>query len=139
MATKKENAMTTKSKFNPKLYQDKPRIYRPVPGAPRVLKLFIWDEVATEYQPKGYEARRYETAADGSTSRKKKSFETLDEARHWQRGVESPLHEMAPSNLDRGPLFAQIVHEWKRRKLRIGGITHHFWEGSVLSCKFSYR
>lgn len=116
MATKKENAMTTKHKFNPKLYQDKPRIYRPVPGAPRVLKLYVWDEEALEYRPNGYEARRYETAADGATSRKKKSFETLEEARYWQRGVESPLHEMAPSNLDRGPLFAQIVHEWKRRK-----------------------
>ena len=116
MATKKENAMTTKHKFNQKHYQDKPRIYRPVPGAPRVLRLFVWDEGALEYRPNGYEARRYETAADGATSRKKKSFETLEEARYWQRGVESPLHEMAPANLDRGPLFAEVVQAWKRRK-----------------------
>jgi integrase len=116
MANRKENAMTMTAKFNPKQYQGKPRIYRPVPGAPRVLRLYVWNPAALEYEPKGYEARRYETAADGTASRKKKSFETLEEARHWQRGVESPGHEMAPAKLDRGPLFADIVREWKGRK-----------------------
>ena len=108
--------MTMTVKFNPKQYQEKPRIYRPVPGAPRVLRLYVWNPTAQEYEPKGYEARRYETAADGTATRKKKSFETLEEARHWQRGVESPGHEMAPANLDRGPLFADVVREWKGRK-----------------------
>lgn len=116
MANRKENAMTTTVKFNPKLYQGKPRIYRPVPGAPRVLRLHVWNPEALEYEPNGYEARRYETGADGTAIRRKKSFETLEEARFWQRGVESPGHEMAPSNLDRGPLLAEVIHEWKRRK-----------------------
>src|SRR5207245_1643029 len=109
--TGKANAMTTTNKFNPKLHQEKPRVYRPVPGAPRVLRLYVWDTGSQEYQPKGYEARRYEIATNGQPVRKKKSFDALDEARKWQMGVE-PQTNASTANFDLGPTFSDIVDEW---------------------------
>ncbi len=88
MASRKENAMTMTTKFNPKQYQGKPRIYRPVPGAPRVLRLYVWNQSVLEYEPKGYEARRYETAANGTAIRKKKWVLSLDGAK---RGIQRNL------------------------------------------------
>ena len=31
-----------KSKFDPKTYQNKDRVYRPIPGANNILRLWVW-------------------------------------------------------------------------------------------------
>lgn len=115
MAPKKEIPVTTK--FNPKQYQDKARIYRPVVGAPRVLRLWVWDADRLEYTPpeqgKCYEARRYEMR-DGRRVRVKSYFDSLEAARAWQTGRdETPTH--APHQADTGKRFSEIVEEWKKR------------------------
>jgi hypothetical protein len=36
--------------FNTKIYQQKERVYSAVPKAPRISRLWIWDEAAREYK-----------------------------------------------------------------------------------------
>lgn len=113
--------MTTK--FNPKVYQGKARVYSAVPKAPRVSRLWIWDAVSEEYKaPESgniYYAARYETDAEGNKRRRYESFATLEEARHWQSGdaLAMPVAAPQPKVVERtGPLFRDIMDEWKRRR-----------------------
>jgi hypothetical protein len=74
-------------KFNVKVYQGKVRVYTAVPKAPRISRLWIWDEAAKEYkvpeQGNVYYAARYENDAQGNKKRKYESFATLEVARNW--------------------------------------------------------
>jgi|GEM_PF-1217727 len=78
--------MTTK--FNPKVYQDKKRIWKKVPGAVLMFKILEWDGRFNDYRepPRGnkYLAKRHELA-DGKKKLATKTFETLEQARSWQQ------------------------------------------------------
>lgn len=120
--------MTTTKKFNPKEFKEKYRIYRPVPGALRVQRLYLWDQARGEYRipefGNSYEARRYEVTPEGRTVRKKKCFATLEDARLWQAGATmlSPeptaLNAAARTSISKsaGPSFRNVVAEWKKRR-----------------------
>lgn len=114
---------STKGKFNPAVYLGKPRIYRPVAGAPRVSRLFVWNEELKLYQTpessKAYMARRYEPNQNGTLQRKTHFFETLDGARKWQAGV-AEVYEAADQvrkevRIQSGPPVRALIEEWKRR------------------------
>jgi integrase len=111
-------------KFNPKVYQGKDRVYPPVPGAPNVRKILIWDEDKKEYKPpargKIYLARRYEIDIRGKKFRKSEYFESLESARNWQsfisvEGGEVQSFESSVKKSD-APTFQEIFLEWKKRK-----------------------
>ena len=74
-------------KFNPKKYRGKQKVYIAVPFAPRVSRLWAWDDKNQEYrapnEQKCYMARRWEKTDD----RKKRTyqfFDSLEDARLWQ-------------------------------------------------------
>ena len=77
-----------KSKFDPRKYQNKERIYRPILGATNILRLWVWSKEKEEYRApergKIFDARRYEYNEKGGRQRVKRTFETLEEARAWQ-------------------------------------------------------
>ena len=84
-------------KFDSKVYHNKNRIYRPVPGATNILRLWVWSAEKKEYRmpERGnvFDARRYEYNGQGGRRRVKRYFETLEEARAWQNyagGIPSP-------------------------------------------------
>ncbi|HET9241012.1 MAG TPA: tyrosine-type recombinase/integrase [Oligoflexus sp.] len=123
-------------KFNPKVYQGKDRVYPPVPGAPNVRKILIWDENKKEYRPpergKLYFARRYERDSFGRKNRRSEYFESLEHARDWLSFIDkNPQHVPAVSNATsgvQGPTFREVVEEWKVRKfpgLRQGTRVHY--------------
>jgi integrase len=131
-------------KFNPKHYQEKKRIYRPVAGAKLIAKVLAWDEEKLEYRepPRGncYLARRVEIVGE-KRRLVAQSFETLEAARNWQLrivsgGVDGLSFEVAPTIttavvvgskeepprvsepvkvVAAGPLFRDVVDQWRRR------------------------
>jgi len=107
-------------KFNTKTYQDKERVYSAVPKAPRISRLWIWDEITREYKTPAsgnvYYAAKYETDAKGEKRRMYKSFATLEEARIWQyEQCQTPV--VLPSGkMTGGPSFGEMMEEWKRRR-----------------------
>lgn len=97
-----------KDKFNPKNYQEKDRVYRPVPGCVNIQRLWIWNKDEREYQSpergKIYEVRRYELKPDGTKRRVTKYCQILDEGRSWQNGTDegeppSRLKPLVPMSL----------------------------------------
>jgi hypothetical protein len=119
-------------KFDPKLYLHRNRIYRPVVGAPRILRLWVWDSEVLQYQSpnqgKCYEARRYELDSSGKRIRKKQYFQTLEEARKWQMGdgpnTASYLSSIQGSerineSLEpkiQGPKLREVIEKWRAKK-----------------------
>jgi integrase len=115
------------------MYIGKDRMYRPVPGAPRISKLYVWDEKKKEYfvseSSKPYMARRYEPSLNGMRSRRTQFFDCLDEARMWQAGTEN-LHNDVEQDRDQGegqtsvrgqtvvsgPRFHEVMEQWKKKK-----------------------
>jgi integrase len=125
-----QNSKIRSSKFNSKSFLGKDRIYRPVPGAPRVSKLYSWDDQRKEYVVsdigKSYMARRYEPDKDGVLSRKTQFFDTLDDARKWQSGVEEKFQKItfAQSHLNENSnrKLIEVVTVWKKRSFP--GLAH---------------
>jgi integrase len=123
-------------KFNPKNY-GKTRIYIAVPNAPRISRLWVWHEVAKEYQAptqgKCYMVGRYEMQG-GSRKRKYRFFGILEEAREWQQAGEK---ETLPAFLEEkkqvtGPLFHDVISEWKQRCFpAIAASTHISYENLI--------
>jgi integrase len=110
-------------KFNSKTYAGKPRIYVSVPRAPRISRLWIWNKNAKEYRApengKPYMVGRYETDSLGTRKRRYQFFSSVEEARVWQSGVEtSPVlpTETEKPKVRSGPLFRDLIEEWKRRR-----------------------
>jgi hypothetical protein len=110
----------TKTKFNPKVFSGKARMYRPVLGAPRISKLYIWNTDRKEYlvpeTGKPYMARRYEVSLKGGSSRTTQFFSTLDEARKWQMASSDSEKATATSaTLEKsGPKLSDVVLTWKK-------------------------
>jgi integrase len=105
------------SKFNPKIRQERDRIYNKIPNTTGIQRVFNW--CGTEYVGGTYEARRYE----GKT-RLRRSFNSLKEAKDWQAGK---VQTEAVVNI--GKVFGEVVAEWKRRTfptLRLS--TQHKYE-----------
>jgi len=126
-------------KFNSKTYQGKKRIYRPVAGATLISRVLVWDEKRSDYRepPRGtnYLARRVEIV-DGERKLVAQSFDSLESAKNWQmRIVDDGTNEPAVGSQTvlktqlistrkslrnaslegGGPLFCEVVEQWKRR------------------------
>ncbi len=112
---------------NLKTYQGKQRIYAKIPNAPRVSRLWVWDEGAKEYRtPSGgkqYYAYRYEVSNTGSQKRIYQFFNALEDAKNWQIAgtgfLALPKHSNIPEAREsesNSPLFGDIVQEWKKRR-----------------------
>lgn len=103
--------------LNPKNYLGKARIYISVPRAPRISRLWEWDERMTEYRPKTYMAKRYDSDITGHRKRVVRFFDSVEMARTWQVGGEEFLTTARPEKKKgaNGPLFREVVEEWKRR------------------------
>lgn len=134
MAPEKEISMT---KFNPKHFQNKKRVYLKVPRANLVTRLFCWNEIKNEYLPptsgKPYFARRYEIDAFGKRTLKGSYFRSLEEARSWQQSSQcgrSGMNETSQNGTlsvgqqngtvelmknQREPTLREIYDEWKTR------------------------
>lgn len=92
-----------------------------IPNETKISRLWIWDEKAKEYRTpplgKCFLTNRYEETSDGNRKRIFRFFENLEETRQWQRGMEK---EEAPKSVSQaspktGPLFRDVIEEWKRR------------------------
>ena len=126
-------------KFNAKKFLGKKRIYRPVSGATLISRVLVWDDDKSEYRepPRGtkYLARRAEVL-EGQRKLVAQSFDTLEAAKNWQLRIVVPPEGGANSvsqsrqilSQDRthlvngkpalgvgGPLFCEVVDEWKSR------------------------
>jgi len=137
--------MTTK--FNPKKFQNKTRVYAPVPGAQLLSRVYEWDSGRQEYRcaARGmkYLARRREPV-DGKRVLKAKAFATLEEARGWQARTgeaqsasvleaptpaPAPLATTAVESSASSPPFRAVVEEWKRRSvLKLSKSTQAVYE-----------
>jgi len=120
--------------MNLKQYLGKKRVYTKVPIAPRVSRLWVWDEKAGEYRApvdgKQYYGYRYENDFSGATKRVYQSFDSLDSTRKWQAGTTAVAIEnsdngdvsdaegvvQSSEEVSNNPLFGQIVEEWKKRR-----------------------
>ena len=115
-------------KFSQKTYQGKDRIYRPVPGATGILRLWVWDKGAAEYRTpsegKLYDARRYEPNVFGGKTRVKRYFATLDEARAWQNHLRHPASDAdgaadGTPKTPKGPTFREIYEAFLAKKVSV--------------------
>lgn len=108
------------------------RIYTPVPRAPRISRLWIWDELSKEYrapeQGSAFVARRYEQGEDRKRKRTSGFFASLDEAREWQAGVSTAINRdgvlshsvsVEEPKEDVGPVFGEIVERWRKKKFSV--------------------
>ena len=118
VALEKELSM----KFDPKIYQNKHKVWTPVAGANLISRLWVWNEDKREYrEPKGkrYLARRRQEK-DGTKKLVSSMHETLEAARTWQRSEPKPAETVKAVTEQHakptGPSFGEIVDEWKRRK-----------------------
>lgn len=115
MAQKKEQ---TVKKLNPKQYEGKNRIYRAVIGAPRISRLYVWNNDRKEYllpiSGKYYLAKKYEPDANGKPIRISEYFSTLEEARKWQASQETQIKADGVLT-DLGPVLGTLIEEWKTR------------------------
>jgi hypothetical protein len=115
--------MNTTIKFNPKVYQGKPRVYVSVPRASRISRLWVWEESSQEYvsPPRGkcYMVKRYETNSFGVRKRRVQFFASLEEARDWQAGgtLETTNDEevIETGHVTTSRTFQEVVEEWKHR------------------------
>lgn len=112
-------------KLNPRIYGGKDRIYTSIPKAPRISRLWVWDELAQEYispvHIKFYMAKRYDVGVNGKRRRVVQFFFALEEARKWQVGCGAQKKDIATSGIaisfdDDSPFFGEIIKEWKRRR-----------------------
>src|SRR5258708_20528743 len=108
------------TKFNPKEYAGKDRIYVAIPNARRVSCLWVWDAEEGEYrapsQGKCYMVGRYESEAEGKRRRKYQFFSSIDDGRQWQEEKEAQVVEPIPTtSAQSGPLFRLVIAEWRRR------------------------
>jgi len=55
-------------------------------------------------------------SAEGIRKRKYESFSVLEEAREWQSGQPENPQLQSPKPASSGPLFREILEEWKRRR-----------------------
>lgn len=94
-------------KFNPKVYQGKPRVFSSV--AHGISRLWKWN--GTEYVPPERGCVYYATRRRGG-KRESGAFQTLPEARAWQ-GSEAESNSSVVSD---GKTFREVVAEYKRRK-----------------------
>ncbi|MEK6774108.1 MAG: tyrosine-type recombinase/integrase [Bdellovibrionota bacterium] len=97
------------SRFNPKIYQGKDRIYTKVSGYANISKLWIWFEKESEYQPpirgNSYYARKRATTG----KRLSNTFSTLNEAKEWQRKAEAFENKKVAPDI----LFKDVVEKFK--------------------------
>ncbi len=120
--------MKNKKIFNPRLYQDKDRVYSKVEKG--ISKCWQWDVHIKEYKFNYYEARK-----KGLLKKEdKKTFQDLKTAKNWLYNV------VAIDNADNSPKFAEVLEKWKLNhysKIRRGSQiyyenkTQHF--GNFLS------
>lgn len=112
-------------KFNPNVYGGKDRIYTSIHKAPRISRLWVWDEIAQEYispsHIKCYMAKRYDVGMNGKRRRVVQFFDNLEEARKWQVGraahkKSDGVLAIAVSCDDDSPFFGEMIVEWKRRR-----------------------
>jgi integrase len=124
------------TKFNPKLFQNKKRVYVKVPRANLVTRLYYWNDEKKEYlspeSGRPYFARRYETDHFGKRTLKGAYFLSLDEARLWQQAapgqgnaISSSPTNLAPTTTEqyadsdeapiKTPTLREIYVEWKSR------------------------
>lgn len=106
------------TKFNPRNYVGKDRIYVAIPNAPRISRLWMWDSDEKQYctptQGKGYMVGRYESDAEGNRKRRYQFFSSIEDGRQWQEGKEIK-EATETSSVASGPLFKDVIAEWKRR------------------------
>jgi integrase len=130
------------SKFDPKIYAGKARVYLPVPGAQGILKVWRWladkGEYAAPIRGGRYVARRWEGKPGGGRSRTTAYFETLDEARAW-RSNHSPdsTVDLLPTTMgsfgispakELGPTLSEVLVEFRKRhypKLARGSVVNY--------------
>lgn len=99
-----------------KSYRGKNRIFLAVTGAPGISRLYIWNSDKGEYitpeKAKPYCARRYNYSM-GKKKRLFAFFNTLDEARLWQRG-EAPQQQKEEITTNRSPKLSEVIDRWKQ-------------------------
>lgn len=109
------------TKFNPKQFTGRKRIYRPVPGCINIERLWVWNHERGQYDApergKLYETRRYEPTTEGGRRRMTRYFETLDEARVWQSGATQSIPTEAGTSKIGGPTFGEVYAEFVRRRV----------------------
>ena len=92
----------SKKVFNPKLYQNKARVYSKIDRG--ISKCLTWDSKFNEYRFTYYEARKKGLLK----KEEKKTFQDLKSAKEWlyNINVKSP-------NIDQSPLFFEVLNDWK--------------------------
>ena len=132
-------------KFNPKVYSGKTRVFTAIPQAPRISRMWYWDENAKEYKAPSngiiYYAARYEADSNGNKKRHYGSFATLEECRDWQKATaEGPIKVAAPEAIEpeQQPrlLFRELMAEWKRRRFPLIAYSTQVQYDKVLRLHF---
>lgn len=107
-------------KFNPKHYQGKARLHRAIPGYPRISRLLAWNAEKGLYEPpargKSYFARKKDYDLAGRPTRSRSYFVNLEEAVRWLNRNTVVVAGTAMS-------FADVVHEWREKKLPLKAET----------------
>ena len=101
------------TKFNPKNYLGKDRIYVAIPNAPRISRLWVWDGDEKEYrapsQGKCFMVGRYGSDSEGNRKRRYQFFSSIEDGRQWQEGKETK-QTTEVSLVASGPLFKVVFY-----------------------------
>lgn len=104
------------TRISTKSYQGKYKIHVTLKNKQNIQKVLIWNKQLNEYLPpangKAYRARRYDMKA-GERVRVTSYFATVDEAISWQYGHQTSVVQNVNHPIITGPLFQDIVKEWK--------------------------
>lgn len=100
-------------KFNPKEYEDKERIFKPVSGYSNISKLWTWNAEKLLYEVKAgtrpYQARK-KVLEFGKRKRVTKYFETLEQALNWQHSTET---QTIVTEAKTTFTFSDLLAKWK--------------------------
>lgn len=105
------------TKFNPKEYRGKARIFQSLPGHRGISRVWVWNQALAQYEPpprgNRYAARRYELFGKRRVRSPQHFFATLDDALNWQLQVPTTTEVEAPKRAS-GLTFANVKEQFKK-------------------------
>ena len=129
-----------KNKFNPKIFNGKPRLEKSILGSQNISKIWIWNPQKNEYEAGNncYIARRKRNA-NGLKVVQKKAFASLQDARAWQNcSLPDDKEDITLEKAD-SPLFAKVVDDYTKNRMNLHKVsTQNLYNRFLSGVNFKY-
>lgn len=106
------------------------RVYSALPAYRNILRIYCWSEEKKRYEPptrgKLYQANRYELV-DGKKKRVSQFFETLEQAKNWQSGIDDERQQPVviqpvpalQTEVSGGPTLKEVIEFWRKTEEKL--------------------